>query len=263
MIKALILDLDGTVYTGRAAVPGAADFVVWARQAGVRCLFVTNRANRAPEEICAQLATLGMPSEPRDVLTSAQATARCIGKASVFCIGENGMLRELEAAGATLVRPDHPGVPEYVVVSFDREFTYAKLKLAAGFIHAGAKYVATNPDAFLKTEHGTVPGTGAIVAAVSAATGAAPLVIGKPGRLIVDMALRRLGASPGEALVVGDNVTTDIAAGGAAGVRTALILTGVSRREDAPAAGPARPTWIVASYAELQAVIAAENRRNG
>jgi 4-nitrophenyl phosphatase len=258
MIEAVILDLDGTVYAGEAAVPGAADFVSALKQKGLRLLFVTNRANRTPAEIRAQLVSQGIPCEEADILTSAQATARHVGRGSVYCIGEDALRQELRQAGLTLTADD----PEWVVVGFDREFNYDKLKTAANLIHAGAKYVATNPDAFLKTESGTVPGTGAIVNAVTTATGTEPTVVGKPEREIIDSALQRLGTAAEKALVVGDNVLTDVPAGAAAGARTALVLTGVSSRADV-AAAPVQPTWVVEDYPQLLAVIEEANRRSG
>jgi 4-nitrophenyl phosphatase len=112
-------------------------------------------------------------------------------------------------------------------------------------------------DRGLKTDLGLLPGTGAIVAAVATGSGATPLVIGKPEPLIVTLALKRLGVSADEAIVVGDNVETDMPAGAGAGVRTVLILTGVCRREDA-ARAPSPPTWIAETFAEVEAIVRQE-----
>lgn len=250
MIRGVILDLDGTVYLGQAEVPGASAFVARCHAAGIRCLFVTNRANRTPAEVAEQLRGFGMPCGPADVLTSAQATARVLPPGRAFCIGEAALLQALTEAGFTICEER----PDYVIVGLDRTFTYEKLARACSLIGAGARFVATNPDRALKLATGVMPGTGAIVAAVEAGSGQAPLVIGKPGRLIMDMALAVLGTRPEETLVVGDNLVTDIPAGAAAGMPTALILTGVSRREDLPAA-PVAPNWVVAGFDELWTVI--------
>jgi 4-nitrophenyl phosphatase len=167
-------------------------------------------------------------------------------------IGETGLELALRERG---LRFDDEAA-EAVVVSFDRGFTYEKLKKACRLIERGARYLATNPDRALKLENGISPGTGAIVAAVTAGCGVEPLMVGKPERLIFDMALQRLGVDPDNAVAVGDNLATDIPAGRKAGIRTALILTGVTTREQAQAARPA-PDWIVADYAELEACLAA------
>ena len=141
------------------------------------------------------------------------------------------------------------------IVSFDRYFDYEKLQTACRLIGNGARFIATNPDQALKTEQGLCPGTGAIVAAVAAGSGAEPVMIGKPERLIIEMALKRFDGVPRESIIaVGDNLATDIQAGERAGLRTALILTGVSGREDLESA-PYQPTWVVENYAELEQIV--------
>lgn len=253
-IRGVLLDLDGTVYLGRNQVPGAADFVARLRERGLRCLFVTNRANRTPQEVCEHLQGYGIPCGAEDILTSAQATAQYLRQGSAFCIGEHGLRVAMEEAGLRLTAER----PDYVVVSYDREFNYAKLTQACRLIAAGATYIATNPDRALKTDQGIVPGTGAIIAAVTAGCGQMPVIIGKPERRIIDMALARLGMPAAEVMNVGDNLETDVLAGQRAGVRTALLLTGVSTRADADRF-PTAPTWIAEDYAALTRIVAAEN----
>ncbi len=254
MIKGVILDLDGTVYRGGAEVPGAANFIAWLRAQGIKHLFVTNRANRTPEEICTQLRGYGIACDDKDVLTTAQVTAWHLGKGKVFFIGEEGLRRELVNAGFEITDDS----PDYVIVSFDRDPSQDKIAKACRLIEGGAKFVATNPDKGLPTESGYQPGTGAIVESVSAVTGLKPMMIGKPERLIVDLALERMGLKAAEVINVGDNVDTDIPAGKNAGVRTAFILTGLSRREDL-AHAPAKPDWTVENYNELTQIIKLEN----
>jgi HAD superfamily hydrolase (TIGR01457 family) len=253
MIRGVILDLDGTVYRGADEVPGAAECVARHRARGGRCLFVTNRANRTPEAVAAHLRGYGIDCGREDVLTSAQATALFLKHGTYYPIGEDGLVRALEEQGLT--RDDR--APDYVVVSFDRGFTYDKLCTACGLIAAGARFIATNPDRALRTETGMSPGTGAIVAAVEAGSGARPLIIGKPERRIMDLALERMGLRREEAVCVGDNLDTDIRAGHHAGIRSVLILTGVTRREDIARATHA-PTWVVESYAELDTLLTRE-----
>lgn len=254
MIKGVILDLDGTVYWGAKAVPGAVEFVDFLRRQGIPYLFVTNRANRPPEEIRDQLQGMGIVCAVANILTSSQATAQYLKKGTVYFIGEEGIRRALEEAGLKVTEE----APDYVVVSFDREFSYEKLTKACRFIGAGAKFVATNSDRALKTDKGLLPGTGALVAAVAAGSGVEPEVVGKPQGLIMDMALRRLGLRAEEVLAVGDSVHTDIPAGMRVGMPTALILTGVSTREDVQKTG-CKPTWIVETFEELERILTAEN----
>jgi len=254
MIKGVILDLDGTVYLGKQEVPGASRFIAFLRQSGIRYFFVTNRANRTPALVAEHLCTYGIPCTENDVLTSAQATIQHLKSGSVYYIGEEGLKVELDKAGMTV----NEDAPDYVIVSFDRSFSYEKLKKACRLIHAGATFIATNPDKALKTASGLVPGTGSIVAAVAAGSGKEPIMIGKPERLIIDMGIERLGLARETVINVGDNLATDVPAGINAGVRTVFILTGVSSREDLAKTG-LKPNWVVESYEELTAIVREEN----
>lgn len=249
-IRGVILDLDGTVYNGMDEVPGAARFVRRLGERGIRYLFVTNRANRRPGAIVRQLRGFGIPCDAKNVLTSAEATALALRPGRAFVVGGAGLRTALRARGFVLTNER----PRYVIVSFDTTLTYAKLATACRLIDRGAAFVATNPDKRLKTEGGFSPGTGAIVAAVAAATGVEPLVIGKPEKRLIELGLRRMRVKAAEALLVGDNVETDVPAGRRAGVRTALLLGGVSSRADVRRA-PLKPTWVMRDYGELWAVV--------
>ncbi|MFC1824321.1 TIGR01457 family HAD-type hydrolase [Thermodesulfobacteriota bacterium] len=250
MIKGLLLDLDGTVYRGSEAVPGAAGFINRVIAEGLKVLFVTNRSNRTPEAVCKQLLSYNIPCEAVNVLTSAQATAEYLQKGSVFIIGEEGLREALEEKHLTLDEED----PDWVVVGFDRSINYSRVDKASQLIRAGAGFIATNPDKVLNTEEGLAPGNGAFIAAIAAASGTEPIIIGKPERTIIDIALNRLGLSPEEAFLVGDNLDTDIQAGKNAGMRTVLILTGVSSRKDVHNAA-VKPTWVVENYEELEQLV--------
>ncbi len=246
MIRALLLDLDGTVYRGAAEVPGAGAFVRAMQARGVRCLFVTNRANRSAATVAAQIRSYGVPCADADVLTTAETTAEWVRGKRCHLIGETGIREAFAAEGITL----DDQRPDCVVVSLDSAFDYAKLTTACRLIHGGAQFILTNPDRWLRLEDGIVPGAGAIGAAVAAASDATPVVIGKPEPHLFVRALRLLDLTPAEAVAVGDNLETDIAAAHRAGLRSALMLTGVSTRTDAARAVPP-PTWICADYAEL------------
>ncbi|MFC1498151.1 HAD-IIA family hydrolase [Verrucomicrobiota bacterium] len=252
MIKAILLDLDGTVYWGTKEVPGAGRFITNMRKKGIRCMFVTNRANRTRPRICQQLQEYGIPCEPEDIITSALATVQHLKKGSTYFIGEEGMKQAIEESQMTIDEES----PNYVIVSYDRTVDYEKIKKACNLIHKGAKFIATNPDRGLKTQDGISPGTGSIVAAVSAGCGVEPLIIGKPEKLIIEMALEQLDVPRDDVILVGDNIETDVPAGQKAGLRTALLLGGISVLQDIDNA-PFQPTWIVENYEELEQIIAA------
>ncbi len=250
MIKAVTLDLDGTVYLVDDAIEGAAEFIAFLRSRDIPYLFVTNRANRLPETIAESLSSMGIPCEVDEILTSSQATASHLEPARAYIIGEIGLEHALLEKGFELTDKD----ADYVIVSFDQQFTYAKLKIACNLIYAGARFIATNPDQGLATTNGIYPGTGAIVAAVQAGSSATPEVIGKPEPLILETAAERLGVSPAEILAIGDNLETDIPSGASAGMQTALLLTGISKRKDIQNA-PVPPDHIAANYTELTAIL--------
>jgi 4-nitrophenyl phosphatase len=257
---ALLLDLDGTVYRGSQAVPGAAAFLRRAAALGVEVLFLTNRSTRTPEAVAGHLQRLGIPARPEAVLTSALATVHLLEReapgARVFFVGEEGLERALASSSLEMTDRD----PDYVVVGFDRSFDYAKLAAASHWVREGAQLIATNPDRVLNTDDGLAPGNGALVAAVATAANAEAQVVGKPARPIFDAALRRLQAPPGAVLVVGDNLETDIAGGVQAGLATALLLTGVSTRADVERLpeGAARPHHIVEDFAALETLALGE-----
>ncbi len=250
MIKGIILDLDGTVYLGGHEIPGAADFVTACHRRGIPCLFVTNRSNRTPAVVAAQLQGYHIECTEADIWTSSQATAHYLAKGSAYTIGEPPLDEALIAEGFTITDES----ADYVIVGFDREFTYTKLKRACNLIHKGARFIATNPDRCLMLHDRIAPGTGAIVAAVIAGCNQVPIYVGKPERRIMDMGAGQLGIDPADILAIGDNLTTDIPAGHAAGMRTALILTGFSSRADLTTA-PVQPTWVAESYAELREIV--------
>ena len=247
MIRGLIFDLDGTVYSGEDDIPGAAEFIRSAHQRGWACHFVTNRANRPPIVVRDQLRLHGIACEVSDILTSAQATARRLGSGSAYIIGEAGLHEAFAEQGIRLTDQS----PDYVVASFDQHFNYAKLKTACNLIHRGARFIATNPDKRLRDGDEILPGTGAIVAAIREGSGIDPIVIGKPERLIFDLALEAMGLPAEQVVAIGDNLDTDIAAGIAADMRTVLLLTGTCTRSDAERS-PVHPTWIAENYAALQ-----------
>jgi len=249
-ISAVLIDLDGTVYSGANPIPGAADFIAELGRRGIAHLFVTNRANRGPQAVVDHLAELGIACGVEAILTSAQATAVRLGSGRAFCLGEAGLTEALEAGGIEVTDSD----PDWVVVSYDRALTYAKLEQAVRFLAKGAGFIATNPDPVIITELGLSPETGSILAAVESASGRKAEIVGKPQRPIVDAAIQRLGLPREETVILGDNLDTDILAGHNAGLRSALILTGISTRAEAEASAKP-PDWVAEDYADLRRLL--------
>ncbi|MBM7563364.1 TIGR01457 family HAD-type hydrolase [Paenibacillus sacheonensis] len=227
-LRGLLIDLDGTLYHGSKMIPGADALIHMLRKEEIRYLYVTNNSSATPEAVADRLNGMGIPAMPDDVCTSAQAAAAYIAERSpgarVHAVGEAGLLAALREAGLQL----DDEAPELVVQGIDRSLTYDKITAAVRHIRGGAQYILTNPDLLLPSENGLIPGAGSISAVIRAASGAEPVVIGKPSAIQMHFALKRLGLEPNETWVIGDNPATDIAAGNAVGCQSVLVLTGVA-----------------------------------
>jgi len=186
-----------------------------------------------------------------EILTSALATASYLKSVAspgsrIYVIGEDGIETALREAGFILSN-DHI---DYVVVGFDRRLTYEKLKIASLAIRAGATFIATNPDTTLPSEEGLAPGNGAILAAITAATGVTPIVIGKPQRAVFEQALARLRATPKDTGVIGDRLETDILGAKSVGLTTIFLFGGASGEEDLKTS-KIQPDYIFANIRTL------------
>lgn len=257
-IRGLLLDLDGTLYHGGIIIPGADELIAGLRAKGIPFLFVTNNSSRTPSGVAAHLNAMGIEAKEEEVCTSSLAAARYIAEespgASVAILGEEGLHAACLEAGLKIVEES----PRYVVQGIDRSFTYDSLARASRWILGGASFVLTNPDFMLPSDHGVMPGAGTLGAAIEAASGVSPVIIGKPHRHLMRYAAERLGIEPEQAVVVGDNMRTDIAAGANAGCLTVLVLTGLttadSLEQDKESTGVS-PDYICKDLAELQALL--------
>jgi 4-nitrophenyl phosphatase len=246
-LHAWLIDMDGVLYRGDEPLPGAAALVAALQAAGHPFLFLTNNAMRTPAQYVSKLAGMGIQVEERHVFTSSLATAAYLRRhypppRRLLVVGGEGIRRAVDEAGyARVTRAEEA---ELVVVGLDQAVCYNQLAEAALAIAAGRPFIATNPDRTVPSERGNLPGAGALLAFLEAATGCQPLVIGKPEPGIFEAALQHLGVSPAETVMVGDRLETDILGGHRAGLRTLCVLTGISTRTEAEAFDP-RPDWIV------------------
>lgn len=248
-----IFDLDGTVYLGPDALPGAVEAIAELRRRGARCVFLSNKPIESVRDYEAKLNRLGIPVVPGDVINSSVVMARYLCRvapeARVYLIGEAPLAEELTGAGITLV--GDPLAATCVVVSWDRQFTYRKLDDALQAILRGARFVATHPDRTCPVPGGVVADAAGMIAAVEAVTGhKCEEIVGKPSPWTVEIALERLGVPADAAIMVGDRLETDMRMGRSAGTATGLVLTGVTRREDL-AAAPVQPDYVLEGLADL------------
>jgi glycerol-1-phosphatase len=252
--RGVVFDLDGVVYLGDEVVPAAPAALDEVRGLGVRVAFVTNNSYRPPEVVTARLNRLGVKAAPSEVLTSAQATVRLLGGregldgVGVLVVGGPGLRQALEAAGARLVDGSDWRDAAVVVVGFDPELTYERVRTATLAIRAGARFVGSNPDTTLPMPEGLWPGGGATLALLQASTGVRPEVAGKPERALLDTAAAAVG--PGPYLMVGDRADTDLDGAHRLGWATALVLSGVTRPVDLPDLAIA-PDHLLADIAGL------------
>ncbi len=227
--EALLFDLDGTLYRGHEPVPGAGKLISGLRSRGMLSLFVTNNSTRTPGEVAEHLREMGIEAPEETIATSAMAAADYARAnypgAAVFAIGEKGLREALLSAGLSLADTGQPA--DLVVQGLDRQLTYDRLAEAVKLLLGGAAFVQTNPDRLLPMEGGFLPGAGSIGASLQAATGAEPIVIGKPSRILMEYSLRISGTSPEKTWVIGDNPYTDLAAARVAGCPSILVLTGL------------------------------------
>jgi HAD superfamily hydrolase (TIGR01457 family) len=248
---AFLFDLDGVLYRGSDPVPHAASAVARLRASGKRIAFVTNNSARTPAKVAERLRSVGVEADEAEVETSALATASVLagrGVPRAFVVGGRGIVEALGQAGVEVLTGE-PDAADVVVVGWDRDADYTKLRVASVLVERGAALVATNPDASFPAADGTKwPGAGALLAVIETTTGVRGEVIGKPYPPLLHVALERAGG--GRALVIGDRLDTDIAGAAGAGWDSLLVLTGISTEQEARASSTP-PTYIAADLRGL------------
>jgi len=270
-VRLVIFDLDGVVYRGTDAIPGAPELVGWLHGLGVAVRFATNNSMVTRDAYVERLAAMGIPTDVEEIVTSTSATVEHLAQhapavRSVLAIGAEGMHRELEAAGlevtrAADVRPRLPGGPldrhfDAVVVGLDPSVDYDGLSTAMAAVADGARLIATNADSRYPTPAGFLPGAGTIVAALATATGVTPEVIGKPEPAMFRSIIESCGVPASECVVVGDNPDADVAGAHRAGCASILVLTGVADAASAAGlAGERRPDAVATDPSEVRRLL--------
>jgi NagD protein len=243
MPASFVIDMDGVVYHGHQLIPGAAEFVDRLRAGGHRFLFLTNNSQWTPRDLRHRLDQIGITVDESAFHTSALATADFLQQqkpnGTAYVIGGAGVTNALYGVGYTLTERN----PDYVVVGDTRSYDFEKIERAIRLVLGGARFIATNVDMTGPSETGIQPACGALVAPIELATGKKPYFIGKPNPLMMRTALRKLGAHSAESFMVGDRMDTDILGGTEAGMKTILVLSGVSTLETVEQY-PYRPNYI-------------------
>ena len=231
-----LFDLDGCVYLGDQVIPAAPSTIGKLRRLGKGILFLTNAPYSSREAYAAKLRRMGIAAEAGDVLSSSWTLARYLqqqhhlGGKTAFVVGTESFKEEVRAVGLRVVDGEEAKRADFVLVGGHFGFNYWEIVLASFALRSGAQFYATNRDAAFPTPEGLMPGTGAILASLEVASGRTAISVGKPEPPMIQMACSLLG--PGRMLMVGDRLDSDVAGGKRAGVATALVLTGVTARDD-------------------------------
>ena len=229
--KGFICDMDGVIYHGNKLLPGVKEFVEWLIKEEKPFLFLTNSSERTPLEIRDKLSRLGVEVDEKVFYTSALATASFISSqkpnGSAYIIGEAGLINAMYNAGYTMNNID----PDYVIVGDTHSYSFDKIAHAVNLVLKGAKLIGTNPDITGPVEDGIIPATKALISPIEIATGKKAYFIGKPNPLMMRIALKKIGCSPEETVIIGDRMDTDIIAGIESEIETCLVLSGITTRE--------------------------------
>lgn len=245
-------DMDGVLVHEGRLIPGADTFVAKLRSSGTPFLVLTNNSIYTPRDLQFRLRTSGIDVPEEAIWTSALATASFLDdqrpRGSAYVVGEAGLTTALHEIGYVLT----DNAPDYVVLGETRTYSFEAVTTAIRLIRAGARFVATNPDPTGPSSDGVMPATGAVAALITRATGVDPYFVGKPNPLMMRAALNRLQAHSETTAMIGDRMDTDVVAGLEAGMRTVLVLTGITTAGEVERF-PYRPHRVVDSIADLVA----------
>ncbi|MFN8457378.1 MAG: HAD-IIA family hydrolase [Anaerolineae bacterium] len=256
-IHALIIDMDGVLWLDNTPLPGLIPLFDLLHRRNISYMLATNNASKTANQYAQKMAKFGVAIQLDRVLTSPLATAHYLktrfgAGAKVYVVGQEGLIEPMQEAGFTILT-DLSQTADVVVAGVDFTLTYDKLKYATLHIQRGAQFVGTNGDVTFPAEEGAWPGAGSILAAIAAATGVKPTTIGKPERLMFDIAVAKMGSQPAQTAMLGDRLETDILGGQRAGLKTILVTTGIDN-EATIAEKHIQPDAIFSGIAELATV---------
>jgi 4-nitrophenyl phosphatase len=237
-IKALILDMDGVIWRSDTPIGDLPAIFKRIEERGLKYVFATNNGTKTPEQYVETLSKFGVHVAAGQVVTSALGVAHMLSQkfppgTKAFMIGEDGIRTALGEKGFEILSVERATEARFFVMGLDRQITFEKMCEAALLVRRGVPFYATNPDKTFPTPRGEIPGAGAWISVITTATGIVPTYAGKPYPFMMELSLERLGSGRQATLVVGDRLETDIAAGQAVGCPCALVLSGVSTKEQA------------------------------
>lgn len=247
----ILSDMDGVIYRGNELIPGVREFIERLFASKTKFLFLTNNAEQTPLDLKRKLESLGLRGIGEEhFITASMATAAFLKQqkpgGTAYVIGGGGLINELYSAGFSISENN----PDYVVVGKTTSYNFEMIKKACRLINNGAKFIATNPDVIDPVEDSFEPACGALLAPIERVTGCKPYIIGKPNALMMTIAKNELGSHSKDTLMIGDRMDTDIIGGLELGMKTCLVLSGVSSRETITQF-PYQPTYIFNHVGEI------------
>ncbi|MET8142507.1 HAD-IIA family hydrolase [Sphaerisporangium sp. NPDC005288] len=249
-IECWLSDMDGVLVHEGSPVPGADEFIRKLRDSGKRFLVLTNNSIYTPRDLSVRLRGAGLEVPAESIWTSALATARFLSDqrpgGTAYVIGEAGLTTALHEVGYILTDT----APDYVVLGETRTYSFTAITKAIRLIDAGARFIATNPDAVGPSNEGSLPACGAVAAMITKATGVEPYFVGKPNPMMMRSAINAIDGHSESTAMIGDRMDTDIVSGMEAGLHTILVLTGVTAKDQVDRY-PFRPSRVVNSVADL------------
>lgn len=255
----LIIDMDGVLYRGNKPLPGSGDFISFWRARGGKVAFFSNNSTLTKSQYVEKLKNMGIPAQEEEIIHSALITGYClqqeIGTGKVYLIGEAGIREELVKRGFQIEDDPSDYKVESVVVGMDRSFTFKKMSNALRCILNGAFFFGTNPDTTFPSEDGLLPGCGAILASIQACSQVNPRIFGKPNPESLKVLLEFTGFNPGETILVGDRLDTDIKLGQDFSLFSVLVLTGITQADELDKS-PISPDLVVENLVALKNLMA-------
>ena len=250
-----LIDLDGVVYIGNSPINGSAETITELREMGKKVVFITNDPRNSPKGYSEKLSSMGILTLPSEVITSSTAIKhyireRCdVRGTTAFVVGTKELKEELKQIGIKLLTGEDGKSADLVIVGGHAEFDYAEMKTATIAVRSGAGFISSNRDPVFPTKEGLVPATGAILASIEVASGKKSISVGKPERVIFDVAMSTLPEG-GETVVVGDRLDADIMGGKNANLSTILVLTGSTLHQELQDS-QIKPDYVIGDLSEL------------
>ena len=254
--KGIIFDLDGTIYTGEKLLPGAKQTVAWLKENDFSVIFISNKPLESNLTYSRKLSKLGIPTTSNEIINSTNALIYYLKEhfpnARLFPIGESPFCNEL---AKFFELSENPNNIDVVIASFDRGFNYKKLNIGFQAIKNGAKFFATNADPTCPVPNGEIPDAGAIIGALEGCSNKkVEFVAGKPSKLIINLSLDRLNTTPEKCILIGDRLSTDIRMGKESKIKTVLVLSGVTSKNDI-AKSSIKPDYVIDNLLYLPQLI--------